>query len=72
MGGLDAGLAVLVLVPQMGSDPGPEGERHRLAGVLPPGQHRAAGRPGEEPGDLGAGHIGHRRGEVDEPAGGVR
>ena len=71
-GGLDAGVAVLVRVPPMGCGPGPEGERHRPAGALPPGQHRAAGRPGEKAGDLGAGHIGHRRGDVDEQAVGLR
>ena len=67
-GGLDAGLPVLMRVPQMGCGPGPEGERHRPAGALSPGQHRAAARPGEKAGDLGAGHIGHRRGDVDELA----
>ena len=56
----------------MGCGPGPVGERHRPAGALSPGQDGAAARAVEEAGDLGAGHIGHRRGEVDQPAVGPR
>jgi hypothetical protein len=68
-GRLDALLLVLVLVAQMGSDPGGDGENHRTMRALPPGQDGPPGRTVEEPGDVGSRHVGHRRGQVDERAG---
>ena len=71
VGGLDAGLVVLVLMAQVRGRPGPCGEGRRLARVLSPGQHGAPGWPVEEAGDVGARHPGDRCGEVDERVAGA-
>ena len=71
VGGLDAGVVVFVLVAQVRGASRREGERHGLVGVGSPGKNGAAGWPVQEPCDLGAGHVGHRGGEVDEMVGGA-
>lgn len=49
----------------------PERERYGLAGMSSPGKDGAACCRAQEPSDLGAGHVGHRGGEVDEVVGGA-
>ena len=72
VGGLNAGMVVLVLVAQVRGASRPRGERHGLVGVRSPGQHSAAGWSLQEPGDLRWGHVGDSGGEVDQVVGGAR
>ena len=56
------------LVAQVSGCPGLDSEGHRLARVMPPGQHGPPGRAVEEPGDVRPGHARYGGGEVDERA----